>query len=94
MSKLSTSFGFPTQWSLPRENVYGACQPEDAYMAERKYQRLRRGHILNVVELVSVINVLQHCLRNLSPNGYILTFSANQGVDQSVPSALQAWLYI
>ncbi|KAH1113969.1 hypothetical protein J1N35_007347 [Gossypium stocksii] len=51
------------------------------------------SRILDVVEWVLVRNVFQHCLRNPSPNGYGLTFSANQEVDQFMPYTLQAWPY-
>lgn len=68
--KLNFGFSFPTQWSLPRESVCTKSQSEDAQGAERRYKRLKKGRILDLVELVSVRNVFQHCLKISSQNGY------------------------
>ncbi|KAH1097948.1 hypothetical protein J1N35_014869, partial [Gossypium stocksii] len=66
------------------------CQSADAHLAEKKCQRLKRGRTLDLVELVSVRNVFQHCLENLSPNGYNPTFSTTQIINPSMVPTFKA----
>ncbi|KAH1039701.1 hypothetical protein J1N35_041444 [Gossypium stocksii] len=78
---------------VPSSREYMCMTSVDYQVAEKQNKQLKRGFVLDLVELVSVRNVFQYCLQDLSSNGCRPNVIIELLDDLIVPSTSKVWPY-